>query len=193
MSNLFEAGLSRRSFMRTLGAASVAATSFPAFAAVQGGMSTQRSRSSATSRDTSGLLDGMSDDFVFISMNENPLGPTPSALEAISTAASMSNRYHSDIVQRTVNTALDLFALKRGYVGLFPGSGGPLNLALASSIGPDKQLVYGDPSYEQGASIADLMGAPKFAVNLTSTYAHDVNGYGGGESEGRGVLHRESE
>ena len=102
MSNLFEAGLSRRSFMRTLGAASVAATSFPAFAAVQGGMSTQRSRSSATSRDTSGLLDGMSDDFVFISMNENPLGPTPSALEAISTAASMSNRYHSDIVQRTV-------------------------------------------------------------------------------------------
>ena len=109
MSNLFKSGLSRRSFMRTLGAASVAATSFPAFAAVQGGMSTQRSRSSATSRDTSGLLDGMSDDFVFISMNENPLGPAPSALEAISTAASMSNRYHSDIVQRTVNTALDLF------------------------------------------------------------------------------------
>ena len=35
MSTEFKAGLSRRSFMRTLGAASIAATSLPAFAAVK--------------------------------------------------------------------------------------------------------------------------------------------------------------
>jgi histidinol-phosphate aminotransferase len=86
----------------------------------------------------------------------------------------MGNRYHGDVVQATVNTALDLFGLRRGYVGLFPGSAGPLNLALASNIGPDRPLVYGDPSYEQGPNVADMMGAPKFPVKLTANYAHDV-------------------
>ena len=57
-----------------------------------------------------------------------------------------------------------MFGLKRGYVGLFPGSAGALNLALMSNIGPDRPLVYGDPSYEQGPSVADLWALPKFAV-----------------------------
>ena len=43
-----------------------------------------------------------------------------------------------------------------------------------SNIGPDKPLVYGDPSYEQGPRAADTMKAPKFPVPLTPTYAHDV-------------------
>ena len=63
---------------------------------------------------------------------------------------------------------------KPGYVALFPGSGGPLDLALMSNLGPDKPLVYADPSYEQGPRAADAMGAPKFPVKLTPTYAHDV-------------------
>jgi histidinol-phosphate aminotransferase len=114
------------------------------------------------------------DDIVFISMNENPLGPAQSALDAISRMASVGNRYHGDVVQTTVSTALDLFGMKRGYVGLFPGSAGPLTLALMSHIGPGRPLVYADPSYEQGSTVADTVGAPKFAVKLTSTYAHDV-------------------
>jgi histidinol-phosphate aminotransferase len=111
---------------------------------------------------------------VAISMNENPLGPAQSALDAISKTASVGNRYHGEIIQATVSTALDLFGMKRGYVGLFPGSAGALNLALMSNIGPGRPLVYADPSYEQGAGVADAVGAPKFPVKLTSTYAHDV-------------------
>ena len=47
MSNDFRSNLSRRSFMRTLGAASIAATSLPAFAAVQGAAAPQQGRRSA--------------------------------------------------------------------------------------------------------------------------------------------------
>jgi histidinol-phosphate aminotransferase len=43
-----------------------------------------------------------------------------------------------------------------------------------SNIGPDKPLVYGDPSYEQGWRAADKMKAPKYPVPLTANYAHDV-------------------
>ncbi len=93
----------------------------------------------------------------------------------------MGGRYHFEESQKTIEAFNQLFGLKGGsgrggggYSALFPGSGGPLDLALMSNIGPDKPLVYGDPSYEQGPGAADTMKAPKFPVPLTATYAHDV-------------------
>lgn len=164
-------GVSRRNFMRILGAAS-AATSFPAFASV--------SQSSATpqaghrSMSDMGEMRQLPPETVIISSNENPLGPAQSALSAICTTASLGGRYHFDETMKTLTAFNDIHGLKRGYSALFPGSGGPLDLALMSNIGPDKPLVYADPSYEQGPRAADVMKAPKFAVPLTPTYAHDV-------------------
>jgi histidinol-phosphate aminotransferase len=173
MSTAIKSGLSRRSFLSRLGAASVAATSLPGFAAVQGASAAHSSRGLGNG-DVSNPVLAKDDEIVFISMNENPLGPSQSVLDAISGMAAASNRYHGDVIQTTVSTALDLFGMKHGYVGLFPGSGGALNLALMSNIGPGRPLVYADPSYEQGPSVAELVGAPKCAVKLTSTFAHDV-------------------
>ncbi len=173
MSHAFKSNFSRRNFMRGLGAASVAAASLQSFAAVKGAGASLQNHG-LVDGDMSALGGAMTDGVVFISMNENPLGPAPSALEAIHTTASMGNRYHGDIIQETVSTAIDLFGMRRGYVGLFPGSAGPLNLAIASNIGPDRPLVYADPTYEQGPSVADTLGVPKFAVKLTPKYAHDV-------------------
>jgi histidinol-phosphate aminotransferase len=116
----------------------------------------------------------MSDDMVSISMNENPLGPSQSALDAVAKTAGISNRYHGEMIQTAVGTAIDTYGMPHGYVGLFPGSTGALTLALMSHIGPGKPLVYADPSYELAPSVADMVGAPKFSTRLTSTYAHDV-------------------
>ncbi len=121
-----------------------------------------------------GEMRQLSPDTVIISSNENPLGPAQSALSAICTTASLGGRYHFDETMKTLTVFNEQFGLKRGYSALFPGSGGPLDLALMSNIGPDKPLVYADPSYEQGPRAADTMKAPKFAVPLTATYAHDV-------------------
>jgi histidinol-phosphate aminotransferase len=49
-----------------------------------------------------------------------------------------------------------------------------VDMALMSNIGPDKPLIVGDPSYEQGPRAAATMNAPLFPVKLTPTYAHDV-------------------
>jgi histidinol-phosphate aminotransferase len=116
----------------------------------------------------------LSPDTVIISSNENPLGPAQSALTAICSTAPEGGRYHFDQYVKTVGVFNEQFGLKKDYSALFPGSGGPLDLALMSNIGPDKPLVYGDPSYEQGPRAADTMKAPKYPVPLTSTYAHDV-------------------
>jgi histidinol-phosphate aminotransferase len=166
-------GVSRRNFMRILGAASAAATSFPALAAV----SPQTARRGMGGDDMGSTPRNA--DTVIISSNENPLGPAQSALTALCSTAALGGRYHQEESQKTIAVFTDLFALPKvkagqGYAALFPGSGGPLDLALMSNIGPDKPLVYGDPSYEQGPRAADTMKAPKFPVPLTPTYAHDV-------------------
>jgi histidinol-phosphate aminotransferase len=173
MSTDLQQALSRRNFMRTLGVASIAAASFPALAATQqtpAGTGPGRQRGMTDMGERAPLPA----DTVIISSNENPLGPAQSSLSAICSTASMGGRYHGEETMKTVMAFNEIYGLKRGYSALFPGSGGPLDLALMSNIGPDKPLVYADPSYEQGPRAADTMKAPKFAVPLTKTYAHDV-------------------
>jgi histidinol-phosphate aminotransferase len=168
MNSTLTQGVSRRSFMRILGAASAAATTFPAFAA------TQQAASEPAKRGGMRGMQPLSSDTVIISANENPLGPAQSALTAICATASLGGRYHFDEYQKTIAVFNEQFGLKKDYSALYPGSSGPLDLALMSNIGPDKPLVYGDPSYEQGPRAADTMKAQKFPVPLTATYAHDV-------------------
>ena len=162
-------GVSRRSFMRILGAASAAATSFPAFAAIE-----QAGTQAEPAKPRLARSMQFSPDTVVISANENPLGPAQCALTAICNTASLGGRYHFDEYGKTISVFNDQFGLKKDYSALYPGSSGPLDLALMSNIGPDKPLVYGDPSYEQGPRAADTMRAAKYPVPLTATYAHDV-------------------
>ena len=99
----------------------------------------------------------MSADTVVISSNENPLGPAQSALTAICSMGVQGGRYHWDEYVKTIDVFNGEFGLKKDYSALFPGSSGPLDLALMSNIGPDKPLVYGDPSYEQAPRAAEVM------------------------------------
>lgn len=174
--SLIHNGVSRRTFLRTLGAASAAAATLPSMAyaqSQQSGAPAQAARRGYGNADM-GERQTLPADTVIISSNENPLGPAKSSLDAICATAPLGGRYHAEETSKTVQVFLDQYGLKRGYAGLFPGSGGPLDLALMSNIGPDKPLIYADPSYEQGPRAADMMKAPKFATRLTPTYAHDV-------------------
>ncbi len=111
---------------------------------------------------------------VIISSNENPLGPSAGALAAIAAASVQGGRYQHESKGQVVELFSRNFGLREGYVTLWPGSSTPLDLALKSSIGPDRPLVVGNPSYEQGPRAAQAMHARLFSVPLTSTGAHDV-------------------
>lgn len=174
-------GVSRRSFLRTLGAASAAAAALPASSAFaqQQVAAVTPPQAPTGGRQRGGMSDmgemrQLPPDTVIISSNENPLGPAQVSLAAISTVAAMGGRYHQEQSMQAVTAFNEIYGLKRGYSALFPGSGGPLDLALMSNIGPDKPLVYADPSYEQGPRAADVMKAPKFPTKLTADYKHDV-------------------
>jgi histidinol-phosphate aminotransferase len=168
MINEFKAGLSRRSFMRTLGAASVAATSLPSFAAFQ------QTRAADAAMTGGGERTPRPADAVVLGGNENPLGPSAPALEAMAATGALGGRYNHQLTNDTVKAFSANFGLKPGYVNFFAGSSGPLDLALYLNIGPGKDLIVCEPAYEQGPNAATAMGAKVFRVPLTKTGAHDV-------------------
>jgi histidinol-phosphate aminotransferase len=161
--------------MRTIGAASVAASSFPALVAAQ-----QAAQAPGQQRRRGGGGDGDMGErvvdplAVVISSNENPLGPSAAAREAITKVGALGGRYNQQYKSETVKVFSDQMGLKTESVAFFPGSGGPLSLSIYSNVGPDKPLIVGEPSYESGASAGKRMNAPVFRVPLTPTGAHDV-------------------
>lgn len=172
--NRFASDVSRRHFMRLAGAGAAAIAAVPTFAQQTQTISdTPRRR--GTGPGDMGERRPLPPDAIIISSNENPLGPAASALSAITAAGPTGGRYDKfGVAQATVKTLSEQFGLKPGYVELYPGSGGPLDMALMSNISPERGLVVADPSYEQGPRAAEACKAPLKMVPLTSTYAHDV-------------------
>ena len=172
-----DSGVSRRNFVRLFGAGLTVATTLPSFAQQVSASraAVNRKRSTDAGNADMGEMRMMSPDTIVISSNENPLGPAASARAAMADIAALGGRYDKTGVARaTVTTISEQFGLKPGYVELYPGSGGPLDMALMSNISPDRGLVCGDPGYEQGPRAAASAKAPLKLVPLTANYAHDV-------------------
>lgn len=172
-----DSALSRRNFVRLFGAGVTLAASLPSLAQQLNNSSATvpfRRRGDGNASDM-GEMRMLPPDAIVISSNENPLGPAQSARAAMADAAALGGRYDKTGIGRaTVATISEQFGLKPGYAELYPGSSGPLDMALLSNISPDRGLVCGDPSYEQGPRAAASAKAPLRLVPLTSTYAHDV-------------------
>lgn len=165
--------VSRRNFVRLVGAGVTMAATLPTFAQ-------QTTTASATMPDRPrgmrrGGMRELPPGTVIISSNENPLGPADVARAAMTDAFPLGARYDKTGVARgVIQTISEQFDLKPGYVELYPGSSGPLDMALMSNISREHGLVCGDPSYEQGPRAAAACKAPLKMVPLNSAYAHDV-------------------
>jgi len=162
--------VSRRSFMRAAGTATAA---MPLLASAPGAWALT---GLPEGKKAIAELEARDDDpnAVIISSNENPLGPAAKALAAMATAAHRGGRYNHESKGEVIEAFSAQFGLKDGYVTFWPGSSTPLDLALKSHLGPNRPLVCGDPSYEQGPAAAAAMGAKVIGVPLTATGAHDV-------------------
>jgi len=158
MSNLSVSPFSRRSFLH-LSAAASAATAFrvmnePLLAAMQ--------------------FAAIPDGAVAIDKNENPLGPSQGAREAITAIIPRSGRYLMPLTEQLVETFAQMEGLKSDHIDVFPGSSTPLYAAVVSYTSPQKSYVTADPGYEAGMFASAVSGARVVKVPLTKNYAHDV-------------------
>jgi histidinol-phosphate aminotransferase len=115
-----------------------------------------------------------SKDAVMIDSNENPLGPSQSARDAISAIIPQGGRYLDDLTEGLVHTFAQLEGLNPDYVQIFPGSTPPLRFAIVAFTSPQKSYVTADPGYEAGVHAAAATGARVVKTPLTKIYAHDA-------------------
>ena len=113
-------------------------------------------------------------DVIFLDSNENPLGPSAGAREAIAAITPDGGRYRDDLSDELVNLFAQQDGLKTDYVRLFAGSSEPLHYTVLAYTSPTRSYVTADPGFEAGAFMSKVSGARVVAVPLTKTYAHDV-------------------
>jgi histidinol-phosphate aminotransferase len=113
-------------------------------------------------------------DAVIISQNENPLGPSQKAREAMAAIIPQGGRYSLIMTDDLIQTFANQEGLKPEYVAAFPGSSDPLHYSVLAFTSPQKSFVIADPGYEAGMHAAGVSGARVVKVPVTKNYAHDV-------------------
>ena len=144
--------VSRRDFGRLLGVGTIAATLPPVFA-----QSAPKPRTG-----------------VRLSANENPYGPSSSAMSAMRDAMRLANRYPDGEVDELIETVAKLQGLSADHVTLGDGSGEILKMTAEAYLGPARKLVMADPTFEALANYARAAQAEIVKVPLTSAYEHDL-------------------
>jgi histidinol-phosphate/aromatic aminotransferase/cobyric acid decarboxylase-like protein len=120
-------------------------------------------------------IDDIPADAVIINANENPLGPSPEAIEAAHKIILNGGRYLYSETDKARNLLASQEGLKPDYVRMFPGSSAPLHQAVLAFCSPTKSYVVADPGYEAGGRAAAWIKAKVVKVPLLKpSYAHDV-------------------
>jgi histidinol-phosphate aminotransferase len=155
--------LSRRGFTKLLGAGAAYAALRPAL---------------GLSESTPKPTDSKSSDVVRLSSNENPYGPSPAALKAMTAGFALAWRYPDENQDQLVEALAKLNGVAKENILTGAGSGEILKLAVAAFTGPDKKLVVGDPTFEAAAGHAKASHAEVVKVKLNPTYGHDLTKMG---------------
>ena len=119
---------------------------------------------------------------VRLSSNENPYGPSPHALKAMSDAFDLACRYPDENAEALVEALAQLNGIERSEILLGDGSGEILKLCADVFTGPlaaDKAaaggtLVVADPTFEAILYHAKENGAEIAKVPLTASFGHDL-------------------
>ncbi|HJV41360.1 pyridoxal phosphate-dependent aminotransferase [Caulobacter sp.] len=172
-----EPALGRRSFLR--GAAFIAAAA-PILTEAHLAQAAAQGATQAAAPPSGMALHGQSPNapppgMTLINANENPLGPSKAACDAIARVAPLGGRYdlngETDLLART-------FAAQNGLklenVAAYAGSSEPLHYSVLAFTSPTRSFVTADPSYEAGMFAARTSQAKIVKVPLTADCAHDV-------------------
>ncbi len=112
---------------------------------------------------------------VKLASNENPLGPSPRALEAASKALSGVNRYPDGAAYRLRSAVAQFHGVSMDEVLHGNGSNELIELVVRTFTTAEHHVVFGDPSFAMYRVTALAHGVP-FTVVPTHDYKHDLDG-----------------
>jgi histidinol-phosphate aminotransferase len=163
--------ISRRKFTQLLGAGAAGAVVRPAL-----------SLAKPATANPAGAIASV----VRLSSNENPYGPSPKALKAMTDAFKLAWRYPDEHADLLIDSLAKINGVNRDQIVLGDGSGEILKLCAETFTGqisngnapsttsPRGNLVVADPTFEAILHHATVNGAEVVKVPLTSTFSHDL-------------------
>lgn len=165
--------ISRRNFARLLGAGAAAAIARPALSLA--GPSPDPSAAAPSSAATG---------VVRLSSNENPYGPSPKALKAMTDAFGLACRYPDDSADLLIEALAKSEGINIDQILLGAGSGEILKICASAFTGPTAggkngaagrgKLVVADPTFEAIIQHASLRGAETVKIPLDPRFGHDL-------------------
>ena len=162
-------GTSRRSFLRNAG---LTAAAIPIMTEGRLAWAAQQQVRGHRAQPT---IDAKGEPPVMINANENPLGPSQSALAAIDASALTGGRYDANGgLDKLVSLLSQQMGVPEDHIAVYAGSSEPLHFTVLAFTSDSKPYVTADPSYEAGMWAAQAVGAKISKWPLTETYAHDV-------------------
>ena len=109
-----------------------------------------------------------------LSSNENPYGPSPAALKAMTEGFGLAWRYPDEYGDMLVEELARLNNVIMDQVLLGDGSGEILKLSAAAFTNKDKKIIVANPTFEAIARHASVANAEIVKIDLTPDYSHDL-------------------
>lgn len=155
---MLNTAVSRRQFARTVGAAAAA-------------LAAPRLLESVAHAS---LPEGMPASTIQLDSNENPYGPSLKALEAITQSQGVASRYPDGMIERVREAIARLHGVEPSQVALGCGSTEILRVADMAFLGPERNVVVAEPTFEAVLDYARVLRANPIKVPLTSDFRHDL-------------------
>lgn len=116
-----------------------------------------------------------SDGKVRLNSNENPLGISPAARDAVIEAVAIANRYPSEQQAELVAKLAGAHEVSEDQIVIGTGSAEVLQMVVQAYAAPRAKLVMADPTYEAVTNYQRTEAYELVKVPLTSTYEHDLD------------------
>jgi histidinol-phosphate aminotransferase len=110
-----------------------------------------------------------------LSSNENPYPPLPGVIEAIATAAAVTNRYPDPASSALVDALAGRHDVPREHLALGTGSVGLLQQAVQITAGPGEEVLFAWRSFEAYPIMTIISGATPVQVPLRPDETHDLD------------------
>ncbi len=116
-----------------------------------------------------------SDGAVRLNSNENPLGISPAARDAVIEAIAFANRYPSDQQAELVARLAAAHEVAENQIVVGTGSAEVLQMVVQAYAAPRARLVMADPTYEAVTNYQRTEAYELVKVPLTANYEHDLD------------------
>jgi histidinol-phosphate aminotransferase len=114
-------------------------------------------------------------DSIKLASNENPLGPSPKAVEAMRKAADTIHRYPDGASFALRARLADRLGVAENQLVFGTGADEILELIAKTVIGPGDEVVYGWPSFAMYPIVVRGMGGTPVPVPLDDSFTYDLD------------------